>query len=60
MSLAKHIIAFSRLGRFRLCINAVLAAVLAAAMLPLVAVSAPSAGDYTKEQAQRRRIFRCI
>jgi hypothetical protein len=56
MSLAKHIIAFSRLGRFRLCINAVLAA----AMLPLVAVSAPSAGDYTKEQAQRRRIFRCI
>jgi alcohol dehydrogenase (cytochrome c) len=49
MNIAKHITRFSRLGwHIRLCINAVLAA----ATLPLVAVSAPSAGDYTREQAQ--------
>jgi alcohol dehydrogenase (cytochrome c) len=49
MSIAKHFTRISRLGRhIRLCINAVLAA----ATLPLVAVSAPSAGDYTKGQAQ--------
>jgi alcohol dehydrogenase (cytochrome c) len=49
MNIAMHITRVSRLGRhIRLCINAVLAA----AALPLVAVSAPSAGDYTKEQAQ--------
>jgi PQQ-dependent dehydrogenase (methanol/ethanol family) len=49
MNIAKHITRFPRLGRhLRLCINFVLAAV----TLPLVAVSAPGAGDYTKEQAQ--------
>jgi alcohol dehydrogenase (cytochrome c) len=49
MNIAKHITRFSRLGRHvRLCITAVLAAV----TLPLMAVSAPSAGDYTREQAQ--------
>jgi mono/diheme cytochrome c family protein len=49
MNTAKHITRFSRLGRYIwLCINAVLAA----ATMPLVAVSAPSAGDYTREQAQ--------
>lgn len=49
MNIAKYITRFSRLSRhIRLCINVVLAA----ATLPLVAVSAPSTGDYTKEQAQ--------
>jgi alcohol dehydrogenase (cytochrome c) len=49
MNIAKHVTRFPWLGRhLRLYINFVLAAV----TLPLVAVSAPGAGDYTKEQAQ--------
>ena len=49
MNIAKHLTRFSRLGRhIRLCITAVLAAL----MLPLAAVSAPSTGDYTRAQAQ--------
>ncbi|HEY4971132.1 MAG TPA: PQQ-binding-like beta-propeller repeat protein [Steroidobacteraceae bacterium] len=49
MNIAKHITQFSRLGRH---IRLWIIAVLATATLPLVAVSAPSAGDYTREQAQ--------
>jgi alcohol dehydrogenase (cytochrome c) len=49
MSIAKHITRFSRLGRH---IRRWIIAVLTTATLPLVAVSAPSAGDYTREQAQ--------
>jgi alcohol dehydrogenase (cytochrome c) len=49
MNIAMHIARFSRLARhIRLCINVVLAGV----TLPLVAMAAPSAGDYTREQAQ--------
>jgi alcohol dehydrogenase (cytochrome c) len=49
MNFAKRITRFSRLGwHIRLCVNFVLAGI----TLPLVAVSAPNAGDYTQEQAQ--------
>ncbi len=49
MNIAKRITRFSRLRRhIRLCVNFALAGL----TLPLVAVSAPGTGDYTKEQAQ--------